>query len=101
MASFCFFVLWGLIKLAIAVQTTYNIERFRGATIHGRSDKFLFPDGAERKDRSKVILSSCLDLLKALVERVRTRGSSTAGREADGVDTNQVRTKATQGTNTL
>ena len=66
---------------------------------HGGSKKVLFPDGTERKDRSKVIRSSCLDLLKSLVERVRTRGSSVAGREADRAETNQVRTKTTHGTN--
>ena len=63
---------------------------------HGRSKKFLVPDGAERKDKSKYTLSSCLDLLKALAERIRTR-SSISGREADRVDTNQVRNKATLG----
>ena len=62
--------------------------------------KILFPDGAERKDRSKVILSRCRDLLEALAERARTSGSSIAGREADRMDTKQVRTKATHGTNT-
>ena len=97
--SLLFVVLWDIIKFAIAVQVTYNIERFRGATSHGGSKKFLFPDGAERKDKSKVILSSCLDLLKALAARVRRRGSSMAVREADRVDANQVRTKTTHGTN--
>ena len=47
-------VLRYLIKLAIAVQTTYNIERFHGATSHGGSKKFLFPVGAERKNRSNI-----------------------------------------------
>ena len=70
-------------QVAIVVQTTYNIERFRGATSHGRSKKFLFTVGAERKNSSKILPSTCLDLLKALGERVRTRGNSIAGREAD------------------
>ena len=98
-AAFCFMSCGESSSLPLRSQVTHNIESFRGATSHGGSRKFLFPVVAERKDRSKIIRSRCLDLLKALAERFRTRGSSIAGREADRVDANQVRTKATHGTN--
>ena len=49
----------------------HQVYRIRGATSHGGSKKFLFPIGAERKDRGKIKLSSCLDFLKALAECVR------------------------------
>ena len=48
---------------------------------------------------AKIKHSGSLDLFKSFVERVRTRGSSIGGREADRVDTNQARTKATHVTN--
>ena len=59
---------------------------------------FLFPVGAECKIRRKIKRSGSLDLPKSLVERVRTRGSAIAVREADKVENNQVETKATHGT---
>ena len=70
MAAFCFLSCGESSNFAIAVQTTYHVERFRSATSHGRSKKFFVPNRAERKDRSKVTLTSCFHLLKALAERV-------------------------------
>ena len=83
----------------MVVQTTYNIERIRGTTSHRGSKEFLFPGGAECEDRGEVTHPGSLNLLKPLVERVRTRGSSKAGREADRMDVNYVRTKTTHRTN--
>ena len=78
---------------------TQYVGRFRGATKHEGSKKFLFSDVTKRKNRCKITRSGCLDLLKALVERFGTRGSSIAGREAASMDTNKIRTKATHRTN--
>ena len=98
--SHLFFVLWRSVKFATVIQATYHIEDLHGATRNGRNQEFLFPIGAESQFWSQIMPTSCLYLLKASVESVRVGGSSTAGREADRVDPNQVGAKATHGTNT-
>ena len=74
---------------------TYNIESIQSATRRGGSQKVLFPDWAECKEKSEVIRSGSVDLLKSSVERVSTLFSSIAGRNADRVDAHFVRTKTT------
>ena len=72
-----------IIKFATAVQATYNVESLRSATSHGGSKKFLFPVKAESKDWSKILPTSCLNLLEALAVRVRNKRQSIGVREAD------------------
>ena len=97
--SLLFLVLWRFIKFATVVQAEYNIDRLHSAMSHGRDQEFLFPIGAESENGSQVIPTSCLNLLWAFDDSVRTGGSSTADRDADRMNPKQVRSEATHGAN--
>ena len=97
-AAFCFFDLWRL-KFANAIQATYNIERFRSATSHGRDQEFLLTFGAESKKGSQIIPTSCLNLFWVFGECARTGGSSTAVREGERINPTQVGSKTARGAN--
>ena len=83
-------------------MATYFLSRETSSSLPLRSRRQTILNASavlRAMNTCKIKSTGGLDLLKLLVERVRTRGSSKAGREADGMDTNQVRTKATHGSN--
>ena len=65
-SNFLLFILRSIIKCAITIQTTNNIESIRGATGHRGNKKLLFPDGRESENRSTIVPTSRLKFPQGL-----------------------------------